>query len=405
MNKAIVIENPAKTVLLALGLMLFAGCPFQTNALDEVVAHVVRPDKGKLTEEQMKSLKLPPGFQINVFAKDLGNARMMVVTEDGSVLVTRMAQGKVTLLQDKNGDGVAEIQKDIVPDLDDVHGIALRPGQIFLATTRQLHRGAFTGDGVVRNLEKIGEKLPDGGQHGRRTIGFGDDGLLYISIGSSCNNCEETNPEHATILRCKPDGSDRVVFAKGLRNTLGFAWHPKTRELWGMDHGSDDRGDDLPPEELNRIVQDADYGWPFCYGDNVVDARANDPKKGTKEERCVKSIPPVLSYQAHSAPIGMAFYTESQFPAEYRNDAFVAMRGSWNRKPATGYKVVRIRFQNGKPVAFEDFVSGFLSADGKTHFGRLAGVAVAKDGSLLFSDDTNGVIYRVAHGNTPTRNR
>lgn len=373
-------------------------------ASEAATTHSFSPQKEVMSEPRMRALKLPPGFQINVFAKGLGNARMLAVNGEGAVLVTRPADGKVTALQDKNGDGVAEIQKDIVQDLQEVHGIALRSGQIYLATPRQLYRGALYPESVVQELQKIGAELPEGGQHARRTLGFDDEGQLYISVGSTCNNCEESNPEHATLLRSKADGTGRTVFAKGLRNTMGFGWHPQTRELWGMDHGSDQRGDDLPPEELNRLVQGADYGWPFCHSNKVIDTLADAPQHGTKQEHCAKSEPPVLMYQAHSAPIALAFYTGSQFPAEYRNDAFVTLHGSWNRKPATGYKVVRVRFQNGKPVAFEDFLTGFLNSDGSKQSGRPAGIAVAKDGALLISDDSQGIIYRVTYSATAPLN-
>lgn len=376
---------------------ILPAMPAHSAVSEAGASHSFSPQREAMSEQQMRALKLPPGFQVNVFAKDLGNARMLAVTGEGVVLVTRPADGKVTALQDKNGDGVAEIRKDVVPDLKEVHGIAIRSGQIYLATPRQVYRGALDPDGSVQRLQKIGDELPEGGQHSRRTLGIDDNDQLYISVGSTCNNCEEDNPEHATLLRSKSDGSGRTVFAKGLRNTLGFGWHPQTRELWGMDHGSDQRGDDLPPEELNRLVQGADYGWPFCHSNNVVDAQAGNPKQGTKQEHCAKARPPALMYQAHSAPIALAFYTGSQFPAEYRNDAFVAMHGSWNRKPATGYKVVQIHFQNGKPADFKDFLTGFLSSDGSKQFGRPAGIAIAKDGALLMSDDSQGIIYRVSY--------
>jgi glucose/arabinose dehydrogenase len=169
-----------------------------------------------------------------------------------------------------------------------------------------------------------------------------------------------------------------------------------------MDHGSDWRGDDQPPEELNRILDGRDYGWPFCFGDRQPDPYLSaEPARLTTAGHCRRSEPPVLTYQAHSAPIALVFYTGGQFPAEYRNDAFVAMRGSWNREPPTGYKVVRLRFQGGAPQGFEDFLTGFLIEEGRAHFGRPAGLAVARDGALLLSDDTNGVIYRVTHGGPP----
>ncbi|HEV2734216.1 MAG TPA: PQQ-dependent sugar dehydrogenase [Longimicrobiaceae bacterium] len=223
--------------------------------------------------------------------------------------------------------------------------------------------------------------------------------MLYVSVGSTCNNCGETNRENATLLRMRTDGSDRGVYASGLRNMIGWDWHPATGQLWGMDHGSDWRGDDLPPEELNRVENGTHYGWPFCYGDRRVDAfTPAAPPGGDRQGFCRRTAAPVLTYTAHAAPIGMVFYKGMQFPAEYRGDAFVAMRGSWNRRPPSGYKLVRIRFDAaGSPTRIEDFVTGFLSRDGQAFRGRIAGVAVARDGSVLFADDTNGVIYRVAY--------
>lgn len=228
---------------------------------------------------------------------------------------------------------------------------------------------------------------------------IGPDGMLYVTVGSTCNCCVEKNPENATILRARPDGSDRKVFARGLRNTIGFGWHPQTRQLWGMDHGSDWLGDDAPPEELNRLEAGADYGWPFVWGNRqVIPGLESHPKVGRLKDYAARATPPVVGYQAHSAPIQMVFYTGGQFPVEYRNDAFVAMHGSWNRKPSVGYEVVRVRFdKEGKPVGFQKFLTGFLVEDGRAFFGRPAGLAVTKDGALLVGDDINGVIYRVSY--------
>jgi glucose/arabinose dehydrogenase len=200
------------------------------------------------------------------------------------------------------------------------------------------------------------------------------------------------------MLQLSPDGSRRI-FAWGLRNTIGFAWHPQTREFWGMDHGSDWLGNDVPPEELNRIVGGAHYGWPWVYGMGEVDKSVPWPpeREMSRDEFVEKSTKPVLMYTAHSAPLGMVFYTARQFPEEYRNSAFVTMRGSWNRKPASGYEVVSIRFENGSPTHFEKFMTGFLIEDGTACFGRPVGIAVARDGSLLVGDDTNGMIYRISH--------
>jgi Raf kinase inhibitor-like YbhB/YbcL family protein len=241
--------------------------------------------------------------------------------------------------------------------------------------------------------------LPDAGQHNTRTVQFGPDGMMYISVGSTCNECNEPNQENATLLRASPDGKRRAVWASGLRDTIGWGWHPQTGELWGVDHGIDWLGDGLPPEELNKIERGKRYGWPFFWGNNQVNPHLDPPAGLSKAELQQRSVPMVLGYTAHSAPMQMSFYDGPQFPAEYRGDAFVSMHGSWNRKPASGYEVVRIHFQNGTPSSIEPFVSGFVSADGES--GRPCGNAVAADGALLFTDDRNGVLYRVAYTGTP----
>jgi glucose/arabinose dehydrogenase len=360
------------------------------------VGSAAQPERREPTVDLIKTLKLPPGFAINVFARGLEHPRMLLVTDDGSVLVTRPQQNDVLRLRDTDGDGVADKPERIVKDLEMVHGIALRDGQLYLASPKAVYVTPLDG-GQDARPHPIIQNLPDGGQHPNRTLGFGPDGALYVTVGSDCNDCKETNPENATVLRADPKTGERRIFARGLRNTIGFGWHPKTKELFGMDHGSDWRGNDLPPEELNHLQDGKDYGWPYVYGKRVIDQVSDDPPGTTKAAYAAKTEPSALEYQAHSAPIGMVFYTGSQFPPDYQGDAFVAFHGSWNRDPPTGYKVVRIRFDDGRPVGFQDFVTGFLAPDGKSQFGRPAGIAVAKDGSLLFSDDSNGVIYRVTY--------
>ena len=201
-----------------------------------------------------------------------------------------------------------------------------------------------------------------------------------------------------TVVRVRIDGTDRSVHARGLRNTIGWGWQPQTGELWGMDHGTDWRGDAIPPEELNRIQQGRHYGWPYCWGEQRVDsAFVGDPPGTTKEALCQTTVAPNNTIIAHSAPIGMVYYTGGLFPVEYRGDAFVAMRGSWNRSTPSGYKIVRIDFEDGQPAAIEEFVTGFLSEDGRAFSGRPAGITTTREGALLVSDDVNGVIYRVSY--------
>jgi glucose/arabinose dehydrogenase len=374
------------------------GAP--TGGLDAsapVDRDVFRPEERAAAPELISTLRAPAGFAVNVFAEGLDQARMLAV-RGPFVYLTRPMAGDVIRFTDADGDGVAEARDTVASGLPLVHGIAFRGNDVYLATDKRVLLASVDESGGFGAPAGIIDDLPDGGQHPYRTLGVGPDDQLYISVGSSCDACEESNPEHATVLRAAPDGSGRSTFATGLRNTIGFGWHPETSQLWGMDHGSDWRGGDLPPEELNAILEGNDYGWPYCYGNRQVDPVIQDPPAGTKEEYCAPTAPPVLVTQAHNAPIGLAFYTGTSFPPEYQGDAFVALHGSWNRLPPTGYKVTRVTFEAGAPTSFEDFVTGFLIEEGAAAFGRPAGIAVAPDGSLLFTDDMNGVIYRVSHG-------
>ncbi len=360
---------------------------------------VTEPERRDFSDALLKQLKLPANFEISVYAQGLGNPRMMAFAPDGTLYVTRPMSGDVIALKGDNKSGKSSSVQVVANNLPLVHGIAIRDNKLYLVGNTKVYTADLKPDGSVSQPQVVLSDLPESGQHSARTLVFGPDGMIYMTVGSPCNACRPSTPEYASILQIKPDFSSRVVFASGLRNTIGFGWHPQTGEMWGMDHGLDTLGDDVPPEELNLIQKGAKYGWPYCYGDKQVNDYIPDaPGPGvTKAQYCQMTTAPTLSYQAHSAPINLLFYTGSQFPADYQNDAFVTMRGSWNRSQATGYKVVRLHFQNGKPVSFEDFVTGFLIEEGKAQFGRVAGLVLAPDGSLLISEDTNGVIYRVAY--------
>lgn len=389
-------------VLTCSALMLAAQ---QENKDAVKTGHELRPDETAATPERINNLKVPAGFRISKFAEGLGNPRMIAVADDGAVYVTRRDSGDVVLLRDVDGDGRADGQ-NVVAKKDDLHGIAIHGNRVYLATVNEVFVADRKSDGSIGELRQIIGGLPPGGRHPNRTLAVGPDNMLYTTVGSTCNVCIEDNEETATILRSKLDGSGRTIFARGLRNTLGIAWHPETKELWGMDNGSDWLGDMKPKEELNRLVDGAHYGWPFVYNNGEPNRLVNLPKGTTYEQWAAKAKEPVLTHDAHAAPMQMVFYTGNQFPAEYRNNAFVAMRGSWNRKPPSGYEVVRIRFQNGKPTSIEPFLTRFLYQQGGdwAHFGRLVGVAMMRDGSLLIGDDTNGIIYRVSHeGQVRTR--
>lgn len=395
-----------RTLIIALivGCVVLLGVALRMKAQDteerrfaQTEVALSKPGFRPFNERLWRGLQAPAGFEVNIFAQPSGNARMMAVSDDGTVYLTRQTQGDVVLLRDGNGDGQADEQLVVASKLELVHGITIHNNRVYLVAPKNVWVADINEDGTLTAPQLIITDLPDGGQHRARQIRVGPDQKLYIGVGSTCNDCNETNIENATILRANLDGTDRVIFAKGLRHTVGFGWQPQTGELWGMDMGSDWRGDDRPPEELNRIVEGANYGWPYCYDNKLVDEFTNSaPMNTTRAAYCAGTEAPVLTYTAHSAPIGMTFYDAAKFPADYKGDAFVALRGSWNRREPAGYKVVRINYENGQPIAIEDFLTGFL-LNGQEQFARLAGVAVAQDGALLVSDDTNGVIYRVAY--------
>ena len=236
----------------------------------EVVGHIVRPPTVEPTAPRLRALQVPEGFTIRAFAEGLENPRILAVGDDGAVYVTRREQGDVLRLRDADGDGAADEVRTMLR-LPDVHGITVHNGDVYLATIREVYRVPVEADGSFGRPVSLITDLPDGGQHPNRTLAFGPDGKLYISVGSTCNACLEPNHESATLLRAEPDGASRAIFASGLRNTIGFAWHPQTGELWGLDHGSDWLGDDRPREELNRIVQGANYGWPYVTSGGQID--------------------------------------------------------------------------------------------------------------------------------------
>jgi len=394
-----------RPVPFALALFLLPGAasaeslPAQLNdpkASDvKITGHIVQPKQKTIP---VSELDVPPGFDVQVFAEDLVNPRMMAVHNNGTVYVSRRKVGDVLMLRDTDGDGRAD-ERRVVANRTNAHGIAIDGDTLYLVTIKELYKTTIKPDGSLEPLQRLLDDLPDAGQHPNRTLVVGPDKQLYLSVGSTCNACADDNPENATLLQVKPDGSSRKIYASGLRNTIGFGFEPSGGALYGMDHGMDWLGDNVQHEELNLIQQGKSYGWPYIYEEDGINPADQPPGKLTHEQWAARSVAPVGLYVPHSAPMQMAFYTGDQFPEDYRGDAFVAMRGSWNRRPPSGYEVLRIRFEDGKPAGFEPLVSGFLveDGDGWARSARLAGLAQARDGALLVSDDDNGVIYRISY--------
>lgn len=335
----------------------------------------------------LDEIRLPRGFKIGVFASQLGSPRFMAFSPDGVLFVTVIDSGKVVALPDMNKDGRADKAVIFLKGLERPHGIAFYKGYLYVGETDEIVRFRYNGfDSTPGEKKVIVPNLPTGG-HFTRTVAFGPDGKMYVSIGSSCNVCIERDKRRAAILQFNPDGSGGRVFAEGLRNSVGITWNPETKEMWATDNGRDWLGDDLPPEEINIIKEEENYGWPYCYGDRIPDPDYGNP------EICKGTTPPVFKMQAHSAPLGLTFYTGRLFPKEYQGDLFVAFHGSWNRSVPTGYKVVRIRIRNGRPQGIEDFATGWLR--GKKAWGRPVDVVVGPDGALYVSDDRGGFVYRI----------
>ncbi len=364
----------------------------------EIVGHVIKPVPLDWSEERMGNLALPEGFAIDVFARDLDNPRMIDVAEDGTVYITQRTPGNLLMLRDTDDDGTADDQQ-IVAKKESLHGIEIAGNDIYLMTVNEVFHATRNDDGTLGELEMIADDFPEGGQHPNRMLVMGPDDKLYISVGSTCNACGETNEENATIVSMNTDGSERTIFASGLRNTIGYGFEPDGGELYGFDHGIDWLGDNEQHEEFNHLTEGERYGWPYVYAMSRFNPQ-DVPPDSSFSEYAEGSVEPIGLHTPHAAPMQMTFYTGDAFPEEYRGDAFIAMRGSWNRNPPSGYEVLRVDFEDGESVAMVPFLTGFLMQDDESptgwgNMGRLAGLAQGPDGALFLSDDTGGVVYRI----------
>lgn len=338
-------------------------------------------------------IRLPPGFSIALYTDKTPEARSLSLGEDGTVYVGTMSEGKVYALRDEDGDGRAERVLTLASGLNMPNGVAYYKGDLYIA---EIHRIIKLKE-IARRLsdppkpEVVIDDYPRDRHHGWKYLRVGPDGKLYVPVGAPCNICLSENPLYASLTRLDLDGKNREIYAFGIRNTVGFDWHPGTGELFFSDNGRDWLGDDLPPEELNHAPKlGLHFGYPYCHAGEIA-----DPEFG-KKKACSDFTGPAWKFPAHVAPLGIRFYQGSQFPDDYRGQLFVAQHGSWNRSRPAGYRVALVRFRDGKPVSDEIFADGWLGSDGKV-LGRPVDVLELADGSLLISDDLRGVIYRITY--------
>jgi glucose/arabinose dehydrogenase len=339
---------------------------------------------------QLDKIKLPEGFRIDVYADNVDDARSMALSPNGTLFVGSRSAGKVYAVLDKDGNNRAEEVIAIASGLNLPNGVAFRDGDLYVAEATRILRY----DDIESHLNDppepvvIKDDLPGDRGHTWKFIRFGPDGKLYVSVGAPCNICDPGDP-YAAITRMNPDGTDFEVFARGVRNTVGFDWSPEG-ELWFTDNGRDWMGEDIPDDELNRAPREGlHFGYPYCHAGDVP-----DPEFG-RGRNCSEFVPPEAKLGAHVAALGMRFYNGTMFPPEYRNQIFIAEHGSWNRVIPIGYRVVLARIENNSVTDTEVFADGWLQ--GGTSWGRPVDVQVMPDGALLVSDDRAGAIYRISY--------
>lgn len=342
--------------------------------------------------------QVPPGFKVSVFAAGFTEPRWLSVAPNGDVFVADSGAGVVLVLHDPEQTGHAQSREIFADHLNLPFGIAFHDEFVYVANTNEVVRFRYD----PKTSKRLGDAehildLPGMGyhQHWTRSLAFSPDGKkLFISVGSSRNVLIEEDNRRAAILVSDPDGKNVRIYASGLRNAVGIAFNPESGALWATVNERDDIGDDMPPDYFTSVVEGGFYGWPYAYVGGHVDNRVR-----ARPDLVQRMIAPDLLLDAHAAPLQFAFYEKPQFPSDYRQGAFIAEHGSWNRRVRTGYQVVFVPFRNGSPAGKPvSFFSGFVpDAKGKKVYGRLVGVAVAADGSLLISDDAEKIIWRVSY--------
>jgi glucose/arabinose dehydrogenase len=342
----------------------------------------------------LQSIRLPEGFQIEVYAEKVVDARSMDLSPSGTLFVGTRSKGNVYALRDTDGDNRADEQFVIAKGLRSPNGVAFRDGDLYVAEINRI----LKFENIEENLKNppapvvVYDQYPTEGHHGWKYIAFGPDGKLYVPVGAPCNICESEDPVFASITRINPDGTGREIVQEGIRNTVGFTWHPETGELWFTDNGRDWLGDDLPACELNHAPRDGmHFGYPYCHQGNLP-----DPEFGAGHS-CEDYTSPVQNLGPHVAPLGLEFYTGNQFPDTYRHQIFIAEHGSWNRSKKIGYRVMLVTLDGDRAVSYEPFAEGWLDAEKDDVWGRPVDIELLPDGSMLVSDDYADVIYRISY--------
>lgn len=339
-------------------------------------------------------IKLPDGFTISVFA-EVENARSLAISPSGTVYVGNRNEDKVYAIRDTNKDFKADKKWVLASGMNMPNGVAFKDGDLYIAEISRISRIKDVESKLDNpgKPEVVFDRYPDKAHHGWKYIAFGPDGKLYVPVGAPCNICESDDPVFASITRMNADGSGMEVYASGVRNTVGFTWHPVTKNMWFTDNGRDRMGDDVPPCELNTITKAGQhFGYPYCHGGTV-----KDPEFGNKKP-CSDFVKPVQTLGAHVAPLGLKFYAGKQFPSSYQNQLIIAEHGSWDRSKKSGHRLVIVRLDaNGKSLAYEPFATGWLDEASQKVWGRPVDVLLLPDGSVLVSDDQAGVVYRIAY--------
>ena len=350
----------------------------------------------------LEKIVLPEGFEIKIYADDVENARSMAISPSGTIFVGNRNEDNVFALKDTDGDHIIDKKYLITNKLKNMpNGVAFHDGDLYVAEVNKIWKfenieeNLSYADKFDEYLEEpilISDDFPSDRHHGWKYISFGPDGKLYVPVGAPCNICESRDEIYASITRMNPDGSNKEIYVKGVRNTVGFTWHPETKQLWFTDNGRDMLGDNIPPCELNKVTgKDQHFGYPYCHGSDI-----GDPEFGG-EYSCSDFVMPVQNLGPHVAPLGLKFYTGKMFPDEYKGDIFIAEHGSWNRSKKIGYRISRVKIENNKSVGYETFIYGWLDDDEQEAWGRPVDILILEDGSMLISDDKANAIYRVTY--------